>query len=62
VRRGDGVALHPKREAELHPGETVVFDLPGGGGVGDPAAREPADRDRDLADGLVTAPGQGRPA
>jgi N-methylhydantoinase B len=62
VRRGDGVTLHPKREAELRPGETVVFDLPGGGGIGDPAARDPADLARDLADGLATAPGQGRPA
>lgn len=32
----------------------LTFELPGGGGMGNPADRDPADRRRDLADGYVT--------
>jgi N-methylhydantoinase B len=53
LRRSGGEPLHPKRDTLLQPGETVVFDLPGGGGLGDPAQRDPDRQAPDLADGLV---------
>jgi N-methylhydantoinase B len=40
----------------LHAGERVVFETAGGGGYGDPAARDPAAVAADVADGKVTTP------
>ena len=37
------------------PGDRLVLDLPGGGGMGDPAKRERQRIDADVASGLVSA-------
>ncbi|RSE78630.1 hydantoinase B/oxoprolinase family protein, partial [Achromobacter denitrificans] len=36
-------------------GERLVVHTPGGGGLGDPATRDPARLERDVRDGLVSA-------
>jgi len=38
----------------LRAGEGVRMETSGGGGVGDPADRSPADVARDLADGVIS--------
>ena len=43
-----------KCELRVEPGERLVFDTPGGGGFGDPAARDPEALSRDRLRGLVT--------
>lgn len=37
----------------IEPGDTLVVESAGGGGFGDPAQRDPAARERDVADGLI---------
>ncbi len=54
IRIGDGPDLPGKGEQRVLPGETIVFDTPGGGGFGDPACRERAAVARDVGYGLVT--------
>jgi len=51
---GDPEALSAKVTREVPAGSTVVVRTPGGGGYGDPAERDPAARERDRADGVVT--------
>jgi N-methylhydantoinase B len=46
---------NPKAELTLRPGDLVEVLLPGGGGYGPPAERDPALRARDLQQGYVTA-------
>jgi len=41
----------------LHAGDRVVFETAGGGGYGEPAARDPAQVGADLADGKISAEG-----
>jgi N-methylhydantoinase B len=51
----DGPPIAGKGELRVRPGETLVFETPGGGGFGPPGAREPAAVRRDLAEGLIGA-------
>jgi N-methylhydantoinase B len=44
---------NPKAEQTLRPGDLVEVLLPGGGGYGTPAERDPAARVRDLEQGYV---------
>ncbi len=44
---------HPKAEQTLYPGDVVEVRLPGGGGYGPPAERDPALRARDLIAGYA---------
>jgi N-methylhydantoinase B/oxoprolinase/acetone carboxylase alpha subunit len=37
----------------FRPDQSIVLDLPGGGGYGDPARRSPASTDADRTEGLV---------
>jgi N-methylhydantoinase B len=46
---------NPKAEQTLHPGDLIEVLLPGGGGYGPPAERDPALRQRDLQQGYVLA-------
>jgi len=46
-----------KGELRVAPGERLIFDTPGGGGFGPPAARDPAALARDVARGIVTNEG-----
>jgi Hydantoinase/oxoprolinase N-terminal region/Hydantoinase B/oxoprolinase len=53
----DGAVLPPasKFTRRLQPGSVVRVETAGGGGYGDPRARDPARRAADTADGLVPA-------
>jgi len=57
----DGHAVPGKGQVRVSPGQTLVFETPGGGGFGPPEARDPAATARDLALGLVTKPQEARP-
>ncbi len=56
---GRGEPLRTKGFQVIPKGRRLLLLLPGGGGVGDPAARDPALAARDRADGLVTLPAPG---
>jgi len=49
--------LATKAVHAVPPGDRIVLELPGGGGVGDPARRTRDRIDADLAAGLVSADG-----
>ncbi|MCW0207112.1 hydantoinase B/oxoprolinase family protein [Achromobacter veterisilvae] len=56
-----GRTLQSKGRQLVPAGERLVVHTPGGGGLGDPAARDAARLERDVRDGLVSA-GQAREA
>jgi len=49
ITLSDGRSLTGKGDLELTPDTIITLDLPGGGGFGDPAEREPSAIDRDIA-------------
>ncbi|MEZ5775030.1 MAG: hydantoinase B/oxoprolinase family protein [Hyphomicrobiaceae bacterium] len=51
---GTGERLRGKGLQEIPPGRHLVVRTPGGGGIGDPARRDRAALDRDVANGLVS--------
>ncbi|MFD1836947.1 hydantoinase B/oxoprolinase family protein [Paracidovorax cattleyae] len=53
LRLGSGRVLAPKGRQVVPAGDRLVVETPGGGGLGDPAARDPASRQRDRLLGLV---------
>ncbi len=54
VRLKSGQKLRTKGFQIIPDGERLVLELPGGGGMGDPATRDPAQVARDVRDGLVS--------
>src|SRR5207253_420493 len=60
ARLGSGAVLATKAVHTVPPGDRIVLELPGGGGVGDPARRTRSRIDGDLAAGLV-GPGGAAP-
>ena len=54
ITLSDGRSLTGKGDLELTPETVITLELPGGGGFGDPAEREPAAIKRDVALGFVT--------
>ena len=56
IRRADGTeeVIPSKRETRLNKGDRLVLETAGGGGYGDPAARDPKLMAEDLANGKVT--------
>ena len=54
VRLSSGRHLNGKGEQDIPPDETLRIETPGGGGYGDPAARDPGLIAADLKSGLVT--------
>jgi N-methylhydantoinase B len=60
VQLQDGRKPHPKSRSMLAPGDRLTLHLGGGGGYGDPAARDPMALQRDIADGYVTPEGAQR--
>lgn len=50
----DGTALNPKGWQHVPAGRKLVLHLPGGGGYGDPALRDPGARANDILKGYVT--------
>jgi len=55
VRLKSGKVLRPKGFQVIPDGDRLILQLPGGGGMGDPAIRDPALVARDVRDGLVSA-------
>jgi N-methylhydantoinase B len=55
IRLGDGPDLPGKGAVRVAPGETLVFETPGGGGFGDPKSRDRALVRADLAAGVIGA-------
>jgi len=57
-RAGGGEEVVPSKiVTTLHAGDRVVMETAGGGGYGDPAARDPAQLRADMEDGKVSAEG-----
>ncbi|SFD94150.1 hydantoinase B/oxoprolinase family protein [Paracidovorax konjaci] len=54
LRLGSGRVLAPKGRQVVPAGDRLVVETPGGGGLGSPAARDPALRQQDRLLGLVT--------
>jgi N-methylhydantoinase B len=54
IRIDDGPDLPSKGEVRIEPGQTLIFQTPGGGGFGDPRQRARAAVTRDLAEGMVS--------
>ncbi len=54
VRLKSGKRLRTKGFQIIPDGDRLILELPGGGGMGDPAARDPALVARDVQDGLVS--------
>jgi N-methylhydantoinase B len=54
VHTKSGTTLRTKGFQIIPDGERLVLELPGGGGMGDPATRDPALVARDVRDGLVS--------
>ncbi len=54
VRLKSGKVLRPKGFQVIPDGDRLILELPGGGGMGDPARRDPALVARDVRDGLVS--------
>ncbi len=50
----NGTTLRTKGFQTIPKGRHLVLHLPGGGGMGDPALRDPALIERDIEDGLIT--------
>jgi N-methylhydantoinase B len=50
----DGATLRTKGFQVIPAGKRLLLLLPGGGGMGEPAARDPALHAEDLREGLVT--------
>jgi N-methylhydantoinase B len=53
---GEERALPAKTTIDLHPGDEVIVQTPGGGGYGDPSQRDPEARKRDKLNGLTDPP------
>lgn len=60
VALDDGTVLKPKGWQHVPAGRRLILNLPGGGGLGDPARRSHADRQADLVKGYVTAAEKGK--
>lgn len=60
ARLASGAVLATKAVHTVPAGDRIVLELPGGGGLGHPARREPSRLDADLAAGLVTPDGAAR--
>jgi len=54
VRLKSGRVLRPKGFQVIPDGDRLILELPGGGGMGEPALRDPARVARDVRDGLVS--------
>ena len=54
IRLGDGPDLPGKGEITVQPGQTLIFETPGGGGFGDPRQRSRSAVELDVESGLVS--------
>lgn len=60
ARLASGASLETKAVYTVPAGDRVVLELPGGGGIGAPSARDPARLEADLVAGLVSTRGAAR--
>ena len=60
ARLASGRVIETKSVYVVPPGDRLVLDLPGGGGMGDPSRRDRRRVDADVASGLVSAEGVAR--
>ena len=58
--RVNGQTIPAKVRIDLQPDDRVMFDTPGGGGMGLPEERDPEKVQSDIESGLVTSAGAGR--
>ena len=54
VTLGSGKPIRPKGRQTVAGGDFIRLELPGGGGFGDPATRDPDQVAADVADGLIS--------
>ena len=54
VYLGSGGALRPKGQQHVPAGDSLVLEIAGGGGFGDPVARDPEKVARDVKNGIVS--------
>ncbi|MEM6624818.1 MAG: hydantoinase B/oxoprolinase family protein [Pseudomonadota bacterium] len=54
VRLDDGPGLGSKGTIRVEPGQTLIFETPGGGGFGPPSERDPTALACDIREGLVS--------
>ena len=54
VRLDDGTPFDAKGRQLVPEGRHLILELPGGGGFGDPAERDPVAVERDLEQGYVS--------
>ncbi len=54
VRLASGAEMKAKGRQPIPPGDAVIMEMPGGGGMGDPFARDPALVAADVRNGLVS--------
>jgi N-methylhydantoinase B len=54
VRDGKAIKLGSKLSFALRKGDRLILETGGGAGYGDPTARSPAARERDIAMGFVS--------
>ena len=59
---GEERTIAAKTTIDLHPGDEIIVQTPGGGGYGDPSQRDPAARERDRLNGLLTNMSKEEPA
>jgi len=55
LRLDDGTVLRSKGNQTIPAGRRLILEMPGGGGHGDPAGRDPAKIREDLRDGFISA-------
>ncbi|MBN9060526.1 MAG: hydantoinase B/oxoprolinase family protein, partial [Rhizobiales bacterium] len=55
LRLDDGTVLRSKGNQTIPAGRRLILEMPGGGGHGDPAGRDPAKIRDDLRDGFISA-------
>ena len=54
VRLASGVALKARGVQTIPPGGRLIVEMPGGGGLGSPAERDPALIAADVANGFIS--------
>ena len=60
ARLGSGPRFHDKSIHTIPPGDRLIVELPGGGGLGDPGRRDPERIRADLEAGYITPEGAKR--
>jgi N-methylhydantoinase B len=54
IALNDGQFIHPKSQTDLHPGDKLTINYPGGGGFGNPRERDRAAVEEDVREELIS--------